>query len=64
MKYGYESFFINYNHQFLLSLFVWANDNSTRPSKINNSELKSNQKAHHECQIRPDSSHDANRPWG
>jgi hypothetical protein len=52
------------NQQFLLSLFIWVNVNSTRPKANNNNELKSNQKAHHECQIRPVYSHKANRPWG
>jgi hypothetical protein len=39
----------NKNSQFLLSLFA---------------SPKSNQKGAHEYQIRPDSSHEANRHWG
>jgi len=49
-------------NSFLLSLFVLANVNSTRPNTINNNELKSNQKGDHEYQIRPDSSHKPTAP--
>jgi hypothetical protein len=49
---------------YFLSLFVWANVNSTKLKTTNNIELKSNQKAHHEYQIRPDSSLKASRPLG
>ena len=41
---------------------MWANVNSTRPKITNSNELKSNQKAHHEYQIRPDSSHKPTAP--